>query len=87
MGKFISIRSPTVGDSPLFAHANGVPMTGVWFRNKLSESCKEAGIRKVTKGHSIRIGAVSEAVNQGIPFHIIQNMGQWKVTVLSDTSV
>ena len=87
MEKFISIRSPTVEDSPFFVHANGEPMTGFWFRNKLSEGCKDAGIRKVIKGHRIRIGAASEAVNRGIPFHITQNMGDRKVTVRRDTFV
>ena len=78
MEKFINMRPPTAGDTPLFVHARGIPMTGAWFRNKLSECCKEAGIKKIIKGHSIRIGAASEAVNQGIPFHIIQSMGRWK---------
>ena len=78
MEKFLNIRPPTTGDSPLFVHIRGMPMTGAWFRNKLSECCKEAGIKKIIKGHSIRIGAASEAVNQGIPFHIIQSMGRWK---------
>ena len=66
------------GPGPLFLCQNGQPLSRTLLTNWLRQIMASAGISGNFSSHSFRIGAATVAGRNGIPDHLIQELGQWK---------
>ena len=66
------------GPRPLFLCQNGQPLSRTLLTNWLRQIMASAGISGNFSSHSFRIGAATVAGRNGIPDHLIQELGQWK---------
>ena len=63
---------------PLFVFASGQPVSHSYVSTALKHASEFIGLdSRLYKGHSFRIGAATEAAQNGIPENIIQDMGRW----------
>ena len=66
------------GPRPLFLCQNGQPLSRTLLTNWLRQIMASAGISGNFSSHSFRIGAATVAGRNGIPDHLIQELGRWK---------
>lgn len=79
LSRFLNVRSPFKG--PLYAFANGSPVSRNYFCQQLSKALKYAGLDPGNyKAHSFQIGAATTAADSGMSETQIQAMGRWKST-------
>jgi integrase len=78
LGEYLLVRPMTQPGWPLFVFEDGDPMSAVWFRGELKRRCGEQGWRGNFNGHSLRIGAATDAALKGLPGHTIKALGRWK---------
>jgi hypothetical protein len=81
--RFLSFRRSLGSDprSPLFLLPGGQPMSRKSFIDMLQHVCRAAQIDVTNiSGHSLRIGAATEAANARTPDHLIQTLGRWSST-------
>ena len=75
---YLASRTRWTADEPLFLLEDGSPMGAAWFRAKLKQSCEEAGFIGNFNGHSLRIGAATDAFHKGLPPYTIKMLGRWR---------
>jgi hypothetical protein len=83
---YLSQRSPKLSSSPpLFARADGSPMTHAWLvdstaalvkRTKISLTDPQSG--RTFVGVSFRKGGATALAEAGVPDRVIQELGRWK---------
>ena len=73
---YLAIRGD--GPGPLFLCQNGQPLSRTLLTNWLRQIMASAGISGNFSSHSFRIGAATVAGRNGIPDHLIQELGRWK---------
>ena len=73
---YLAIRGD--GPGPLFLCQNGQPLSRTLLTNWLRQIMASAGISGNFSSHSFRIGAATVAGRNGIPDHLIQELGHWK---------
>ena len=66
------------GSGPLFLCQNGQPLSRALLTDWLRRVMTTAGISSHFSSHSFRIGTATVAGRNGIPDHLIQELGQWK---------
>ena len=66
------------GPRPLFLCQNGQPLSRALFTDWLRRSVASAGLSGHFYRHNSRIGAATVAGCNGIPGHLIQELGRWK---------
>ena len=81
---YLAIRGD--GPGPLFLCQNGQPLSRTLLTNWLRQIMASAGISGNFSSHSFRIGAATVAGCNGIPDHLIQELGRWKSMPFSLTS-
>lgn len=74
---YLKLAKPTLGN--LFQFPGGIPVTRSFFDTRLRALLRAANIDNTFyKGHSLRIGAATEAVRAlGLPEHQVQKLGRW----------
>ena len=73
---YLAIRGD--GPGPLFLCQNGQPLSRTLLTNWPRQIMASAGISGNFSSHSFRIGAATVAGRNGIPDHLIQELGRWK---------
>ena len=73
---YLAIRGD--GPGPLFLCQNGQPLSCTLLTNWLRQIMASAGISSNFSSHSFRIGVATVAGRNGIPDHLIQELGRWK---------
>ena len=73
---YLAIRGD--GPGPLFLCQNGQPLSRTLLTNWLRQIMASSGISGNFSSHSFRIGAATVAGRNGIPGHLIQELGRWK---------
>ena len=64
---------------PLFTFESGIPVSHNYVSSQLRNAISFTGLDpKLYKGHSIRIGAATEAAKRGMSENEIQEIGRWK---------
>ena len=64
---------------PIFCHYDGRAITRYQFVSVLKKSLERAGINnKLYSSHSFRIGRATSLSMEGVPDHIIMQLGRWK---------
>jgi hypothetical protein len=75
----IYMQARQVSTGPLFRHFNGSPLTKYQFGALLQKSLCCAGINNgVFRSHSLRIGACTTAIRNGLDEATVKAMGRWK---------
>ena len=78
--RYLFTRLPLLsqGDSPLFIHKDGSPLTKVQFVSRVRQALSAVGIHSSKYArHSFKIGAATSAIQAGCPDHLIKALGQW----------
>lgn len=77
LNKYMGARPLVPG--PLFCHFSGSPLTRYQFVSVLKKSLARVGINfKLYSSHSFRIGRATSLSLNGVPDHLIMEMGRWK---------
>jgi hypothetical protein len=78
MSRYLAVHPTGNPEHPLFMR-NGQPMSRSWFLSRLRHFLALAGLNPDHySGHSLRMGAATQAALAGVPDHLIQLMGRWK---------
>ena len=75
---YLMVRPGTEQSSPLLVLRNGEALKDRKFREMLKRKCNEGGWEGNFNGHSLRIGAATDAARRGVPGHVIKILGRWR---------
>jgi hypothetical protein len=76
---YLQVRPHVQGPTNVFCHFNGKPLTKYQFGAILKKSLEFAGVKGgVYRSHSLRIGACSTAIKNGLGESAVKTIGMWK---------